>query len=589
MTAALLLEFAWKSGLVAGAALLGAALLRARPAAERVAVLRLGVVMIVSLPLAAVLLPAMRIDAPHFIAPVARTAPAVAEAFRPEPEPDPDRVAASPAAVSVVAVPPAVGRRPATPAWRIGIGPAAVAVWALGAGLLLLRLGAGVAALHRWTRRAEPVRDPRWLSALDRAAPAGSRPVLRASPRVSSPLSWGVRPAVILLNVEVLGQAGRADAILTHEMGHVRHGDWLFLMLARLLVAVLWFNPLVWLLHRELAGQSEQAADAWAVRRIDRADYATALVAMAARRRPHAALGMAAPKGELARRVSAIMSGSAGRGGPWPTALAIAGCVALATPLAALELTAAAVAPALGLVAPEARPAAGASATPAPVIGLASQGAATSGPGELAGQGSPVPAQPAEGPAEMEAGAAQMEAHARGMRALAASLPNPGDRAGLLAEAAELDREAAQLREEARALAWELRTGGIRADVEANRAAMALNVAAQIENTMAVRVNANINLDPPRPDPAPTAPLAPLAPTAPDAGQMHRQSAANMRAAARQMRQTAAGMDAAVDQAERTSGRAPPGMTGELRAQAADLRAQADELDAQASQAEAPT
>lgn len=340
MTAAMLLEFAWKSGLLAGAALFGAALLRDRPAAERVVVLRLGVVMIVALPVLALLMPALRLDVPGLAAPAGGTIPAIAGVLAPS---RPDAIAASPVARPVAppvaaAVPPAPAPRPVAPAWRIDAGPVAVAVWALGAALLLFRLGAGVAALHRWTRRAEPVRDPRWLSALDRAAPDGARPVLRASSRVSSPLSWGVRPAVILLNADALGQAGRADAILTHEMGHVRHGDWLFLMLARLLVALLWFNPLVWLLHRELAHQSEQAADAWAVRRIDRTDYATALVAMAARRRPHAALAMAAPRGELARRVTAIMTRSTGRGRPWPTALAIAGCVGLATPLAALEM-----------------------------------------------------------------------------------------------------------------------------------------------------------------------------------------------------------------------------------------------------------
>lgn len=324
MTAAVLLELAWKSGLIAGAALLAAALLRARPAAERVLVLRLGVVMIAGLPLAAAVLPAMQVDAPVFAAapPAAVAAPA-----------DPGVVPS----VATAARPTPVSR-PTAPAWTLDAGRAALILWAVGACLLLLHLGAGVATLHRWTRRAEPVSDARWLAALDRAAPDGALPILRATPRVHSPLSWGVRPAVILLNPGALDQADRAEAVLTHEMGHVRHADWLFLMLARLLVAVLWFNPLVWLLQRELARQSEQAADAWAVRRIDRAAYATALVAMAARGRPHAALGMAAPRGELARRVAAIMAGSTRKGRPWSTAFAIAGCVGLATPLAAVEL-----------------------------------------------------------------------------------------------------------------------------------------------------------------------------------------------------------------------------------------------------------
>lgn len=315
----LLIGLVIKSALVAAMALAGAALLGARPAAEKVAVLRLGVIMILALPLLAAVIPALRIETLPLPGPSAPVAGA-----------------ALPAGALAATAPhpgvPAGALRPLDPALAL------LALWGAGAGLLLLRLGAGVATLHSLTRAAEPVRHPCWLTALDRAAPTGPRPVLRASSRVSSPLSWGVRPPVILLNTRGLAHADRADAVLTHEMGHVRHRDWLFLMLTRLLVAILWFNPLVWLLQRELARQSEHAADAWALRRIEPADYASALVAFAASGRPHAAVGMAGSRGELTRRINAIMSPSR-QGRPWPTAVAIAGCIGLATPLAALELT----------------------------------------------------------------------------------------------------------------------------------------------------------------------------------------------------------------------------------------------------------
>jgi len=326
---ALMLELAWKSGLIAAAALLGASLLRTRPASERVAVLRLGMTLIVALPLLVTSMPALHIQPPALFgraisAELAVDATSVV-AVR--------RVAISAASVSSQAQ---ERRVPAqiTPVVAISC------LWGVGFGLLMLRLLAGVVLLNRWTLRAAPVSDGRWLAALARTDEGGISPALLASPQVNSPLSWRWWPAVILLDGKTLSQPGRADAVLAHEMGHIRNRDWLFLMASRLLVCLFWFNPLVWLLQRELARQSEQAADAWAAGRVGRVDYAAALVAMASRGQPQAALGMAAPKGEIARRVVAILKVTSGRGKPWGAIAACLVCLGFVTPLAAVELRA---------------------------------------------------------------------------------------------------------------------------------------------------------------------------------------------------------------------------------------------------------
>lgn len=459
MTAALLIEMGWKSGLVAAVALLGAVLIRARPAAERVALLRLGVVLILALPLLSLLMPAMRVQTPAFAPPVERpavpaetgstAAPRRADAPTPVLAPVPTTISA-PAAVP--ATPPAPVRPP-VPAFDPGL--ALLAAYALGVALLTVHLLAGVATLSRWTRRARPVADPAWLDALDRAAQGRRRPALLASSQVSSPLSWGWRPAVILVNEDALPHADRADAVLAHEMGHVRRGDWLFLMLSRAAVALFWFNPLVWLLQRELARQSERAVDAWAVRHVGRADYASALVAMAGRRRrPQAALGMAGPSSDLARRVAAVLAGSRRTGRPWPTAVAALACVGFATPLAAVEFSARSAASS-----PNAAPvrAAAAPLPPLPAVPVPAFAAAPAvRPGDAADARrlALVLRQRRQGLTLMEAGARVMEDRARYMRELAARLPmDEDDRAGLIADAAELDRDAEELRGEARALA----------------------------------------------------------------------------------------------------------------------------------------
>ena len=49
--------------------------------------------------------------------------------------------------------------------------------------------------------------------------------------------------------------------LVRHEQAHVDRHDWLWQMLAQVVCATLWFNPLVWLAARELRRECERAAD----------------------------------------------------------------------------------------------------------------------------------------------------------------------------------------------------------------------------------------------------------------------------------------------------------------------------------------
>src|SRR4051812_18479080 len=80
-------EMAWKSALISGAALALAYVLRSRAAADRAVVLRLGVVMLLLLPIIAVAMPALKIEAWAAPEPAHVTAPASARAPASLPEP----------------------------------------------------------------------------------------------------------------------------------------------------------------------------------------------------------------------------------------------------------------------------------------------------------------------------------------------------------------------------------------------------------------------------------------------------------------------------------------------------------------------
>jgi beta-lactamase regulating signal transducer with metallopeptidase domain len=322
MSYAFLIEMAWKSALVSGAALALAALLRSRSAADRGAVLRIGIVMLLLLPVVSAFLPALAVETPAAApAPGAYAAPVALPAGEALPP------------ASLAAAPQSGGN------WD-DPGILFLLLYLGGVAMVGGRLLAGLATLRAWTREAKPVTDATWLEALERNAGAG-RPIrLLVSVQVDSPLSWGLRNPVILIDRDALMRSGDAEAIVAHEVAHVRRRDWLSLIGSRVAVALFWFNPLVWRLDREVAQQAEEAADSHAAARVEPARYAQTLLDWA--RSSGGALvpanAMASSEPGLARRVRAILEGKTmRRSGSVMSVMAMVACVAVAAPVAAVE------------------------------------------------------------------------------------------------------------------------------------------------------------------------------------------------------------------------------------------------------------
>src|SRR5690606_20026216 len=114
------------------------------------------------------------------------------------------------------------------------------------------------------TTRARAVTDDCWLEALARARQRigfAKSPALLVSRELASPISWGVLRPKILLNTDAIAARADADAIVAHELAHLERADWFKLVLARVAVALFWFNPFAWLLAREAHQLREEAAD----------------------------------------------------------------------------------------------------------------------------------------------------------------------------------------------------------------------------------------------------------------------------------------------------------------------------------------
>jgi HEAT repeat protein/beta-lactamase regulating signal transducer with metallopeptidase domain len=184
--------------------------------------------------------------------------------------------------------PTAPNARTAAASARANISWSAVllAVWLLGAVLVLGRLVAGIVAVHWMSRRIERVADAPWLTqARALAARLGVSPriVFLRSGRAAMPMAWGIfRPAVLMPADSDAWPADRLRIVLLHELAHVRRRDCLTHMLAQVACAFHWFNPLAWIAARRARTERERACDDLVLAAGTRGpDYATELIEIA--------------------------------------------------------------------------------------------------------------------------------------------------------------------------------------------------------------------------------------------------------------------------------------------------------------------
>jgi beta-lactamase regulating signal transducer with metallopeptidase domain len=126
-----------------------------------------------------------------------------------------------------------------------------------------------------------------------------------------TPMLLGLFRPVIILPGREYAEA-QLQAVLAHELTHLRRKDMLVRWAAALTCAVHWFNPLVWLVRREIDRSCELACDEAVVRDLDtdgKRIYGDTLIAIAAKPKfgGAAKLAMCEEKRDLKERLGAIM------------------------------------------------------------------------------------------------------------------------------------------------------------------------------------------------------------------------------------------------------------------------------------------
>ncbi len=295
-----LIHFVWQGGLLAVATAVGLRLCRRRSSATRYAVACLGLMAM----LAAPAVTAAVLWEPASVTPPAETGrPAVSgEAIHSSNvQPAPDRASRSANG--------AAGIRLELDPWL----PYVVWTWIAGVVLLMARFAGGSWRVHRLhvASRAEAVSP--WQAAGERLAGRLRLDVafrVVESGLVDTPSVIGFLRPVILLPVAILSNlsTGQVEALLAHELAHIRRRDYAVNMVQTAAETLLFFHPAVWWVSSRIREEREHCCDDVAVEVCgEPTAYAAALAELASWRSREIALSVGAAGGPLLARVRRLV------------------------------------------------------------------------------------------------------------------------------------------------------------------------------------------------------------------------------------------------------------------------------------------
>jgi beta-lactamase regulating signal transducer with metallopeptidase domain len=186
----------------------------------------------------------------------------------------------------------------------------AVLGWLLGVAVFSLRLVGGWIVARRYVGRAvQPAADHLQTLAREVAGRLGVRRTVTVlqSAAVAVPVMMGwFKPTIVLPLAALSGLSPtQVEALLAHELAHVRRYDYLVNLVQSAAEALLFYHPAVWWVSRRVRADRELCCDDLTIAVCDRLVYATALTDLATLASP--GLALAATDGDLVGRVRRIL------------------------------------------------------------------------------------------------------------------------------------------------------------------------------------------------------------------------------------------------------------------------------------------
>ena len=195
------------------------------------------------------------------------------------------------------------------------LSPYFIMFWWLGIVLFAVRFSLNLYRSHRMTIDGlldPPEKISTLFAKLTQRLSLTKKAKLYLSEKVFSPAVIGVFKPVILLPVGLVNglTTDEVEAILIHEMNHIRRYDYLVNIVQSLLEVIYFFNPFVWLISNEIREQRENVCDDRTLAMgISRRSYAEMLANIYefAYYRSHLAISFAERKKLTLKRIRRIM------------------------------------------------------------------------------------------------------------------------------------------------------------------------------------------------------------------------------------------------------------------------------------------
>ena len=165
-------------------------------------------------------------------------------------------------------------------------------LWIIGIIAMLLYMGISYLMLRRKVRASVHMQENVWIC-----------------DEIDSPFILGIIRPRIYLHSDI--EEGQIPYIVAHEKEHLKYRDYLWKPLGFLILAIHWFNPLVWLSYICMCRDMELACDERVIRSMDvdeKKMYSNVLLACSAKRRVISACPVAFGEVGIKQRIKSVVN-----------------------------------------------------------------------------------------------------------------------------------------------------------------------------------------------------------------------------------------------------------------------------------------
>jgi beta-lactamase regulating signal transducer with metallopeptidase domain len=178
-------------------------------------------------------------------------------------------------------------------------------LWLTGVGFSSFRIIRGKIGVCRLTKNRKLIQDSNstlMLKSVSEDMGINREIDIGRSPRCTIPFMYNFfKPTIVFPVDSERWSTAKTRAVLLHELAHIKRKDNLTRFIARMICALFWYVPFLWIAYSSLYLEQEESCDAFVIHKgIQPTEYARFIVHLARYRRDHALLsGIFISKGRV--------------------------------------------------------------------------------------------------------------------------------------------------------------------------------------------------------------------------------------------------------------------------------------------------